>query len=162
MKKIAVLFLMIFMIISLSGCFPSSKPKIKVGTFDLVVNEENEDFSSGTLIITSITKKEYDKTEDGINVLKTKYSGNMTSYHYKIEVYLFSKISNQEELVQITNFKFDQGYHSYSGDAYLKIQDKEYSGRLKLEYFYSAACIKCFDLYFDFELPEKTESVEKE
>lgn len=160
MKKIVILFLMIFIVVSLSGCFPSSKPKIKVGTFDLEIDEENEDFFGGTLIITSITKKEYDKTEDGINVIKTQYSGNMTSYHYKIEVYLYSKISDQEELVQIKNLAYGRA-HRYCGYAYLKIQDKEYSGQFELEYQYSAQFINCFDLNFDFELPEKTESIEE-
>lgn len=154
LKKIATIFLIIFTIISLSSCH-SFKKNLKEGIYESIKVYETEDFIDGKMEITYITKKEYEES-NGINVLSR--STSLLTYYYKIEIFLFSTISNKEELVQITNFEYTPEKRRYYGDAYLKVQEKEYIDVLELEF--STPAVRTFNFTFIFCIKESNDNEE--
>lgn len=72
------------------------------------------------------------------------YSDYSSSFYYSFNIFLFSKILNQEQLVEVANFEYRPGMGSYNGDAYLKILDKEYQGEIRMDY-YNPVGVSLFD-----------------
>lgn len=152
MKK-GIIIILIFSMIFLFcvGCTHTySNNRLKEGTYLSEEDYETDDFSKGRFLIKRINKETFDST-NGINGLKVNYSDSPSSFYYSFEMYLFSNISNQEELVQIKNFKYNRSNGAYSGEAYLKVIDKEFSGEIKI-WYYNTVLVSLFDFSCNYQL----------
>ena len=144
MKKWIIIFIVSMMVLFFVSCTHTySGNRLKEGTYISEEDFDTEDFSKSRFSIKIINKETFESS-NGINVLKVNYSDRPSSFYYSFEIYLFSKSTNQEELVEIKNFEYDQGVGSYNGDAYLKILDKEYKGKIRMDY-YSPVSVSLFD-----------------
>lgn len=150
-KGISIIFIFLMLFLLCVGCTHTySSNRLKEGTYLSEEDYETEDFSKGRFLIKRITKETFDSS-NGINVLKVNYSDRPSSFYYSFEMYLFSNISHQEELVEITNFEYSRGVGSYNGDAYLKILDKEYQGKIRMDY-YGPIGVSLFDYSCNYQL----------
>lgn len=144
MRKTAIIFIFSMMFLFCVGCTHTySGNGLKEGTYLSEEDYETEDFSKCRFLIKRINKEAFESS-NGINTLKVNYSDSSSTYYYSFEMFLFSKISNQEELVQITNYEYTQINGSYNGDAYLKVLDKEYHGEIRMDY-YNPVGVSVFD-----------------
>lgn len=147
MKKIGIV-LIGFLLIFLSSC--SSRFHWSEGAYELTEIRMTEEFTNGKLNLTYLTKKEFEKA-DGINVLEIKTS--MFNYYYKIELILYSVISQQEEFIQISNLYYHTGRHRCYGEAYLKVKGKEYKEEVTLVFSSQSqnVTVYIFGGYFHFQ-----------
>lgn len=149
MKKILCILVLMCSLISLVGCYmymPHYKDPV-VGTYlsKKMVSETSE-FTSCRMEIQKITKAQYEQ-EEGINVCKP--NSNIPSY-FRFEIYLFSTITNQEELVSSSNIRYMP--NTFYGTVNLKVPDKEYSGYFDLHYQNRNTSVYIFDYNIDFYL----------
>lgn len=144
MKKIISILIVSMMLLFCVGCTHTySGNRLKEGTYISEEDFETEEFSKGRFVIKKISKKTFESS-NGINVLKVNYSDYSSSFYYSFNIFLFSKILNQEQLVEVANFEYRPDMGSYNGDAYLKILDKEYQGEIRMDY-YNPVGVSLFD-----------------
>lgn len=147
MKKILCIFLLMCSLFSLVGCYKPLYKDPDVGTyFSKKIESESSEFTSCRMEIKKIIEAQFDRAE-GINVCKPNSS--IASY-FRFEIYLFSTITNQEELVSLSDICYDS--NTFYGNASLKILDKEYSSNFDLDYQNRTTSICFFNYNIDFYL----------